>query len=84
MTLLAGVNGRAFDRRLLILPSANVRREFVSFFAKLCIFGLNADGELDHLYICKRLALDPRNDNELDVFIHFIFFSHKRVLMENQ
>lgn len=62
---------------MLILPSANVRWEFVSFFAKLCIFGLNTDGELDNLYICKCLALDRRNESELDVFVHFRYFSHK-------
>lgn len=63
---------KRFLRRLFLLPSANVRWGFVSFFPKLCIFSLNPDGELDHLYICKRLALDPRNES--DVFIHFRYF----------
>lgn len=48
-TFKDGVNRRAFERPLLILPSANERWEFVSFFPKLCIFSLNTDGELDYL-----------------------------------
>lgn len=66
-TLLYGLKRRAFDRRLLMLPSAHGGWEFFSSFAKLCVFGLNTNWDLDHLYICKRLALDPRNENEMDV-----------------
>lgn len=68
------LNGPFERKSLIMLPSANVRWGFVSFFTKLCIFSLKTDGELDHLYICKRLALDPRNDNESAVFIHFRHF----------